>query len=517
MRKILFLFVMTMFLSSCTQDVTQNEDIQSQSEQTTNAVKPGVLQFNSTEDLAAAITEMKASEIIDIKHLRATRAAANMHVGEFVSLRQHLQDQGLRKFTDIELAEIVADSLEYEPEDSLIVDSYMAAILNEEREVQVGDKIYRFVEDGLVMYDVKDKVFFEPNLVDKQIAVEGLSHGQSVDISDVNGVKAQFIKVQYQKEHLLIQDDLISGGGSGSGSGGSLGGGGGTVSYNYDGSIILTNGLKIPTDRIRRATYTKGGGNGSWLAQGVSGLFGLNVTITNNYNSRHRMKLRMYEQDYIIYRAVGMTVRMQKRTLGIWWRKKAQEFRYGWSAIECEYKFPTPTFLDPPKMPNGVPQYNKYPTGMSKKFPFANSKIVLFHVPLVNYDITTGDVNGAMAAGMKKVASSIESWFKDPGNKGLLSNPRGLFTTRDGDRKIVVIFPQGEDVEYGTGREVVKWDKQWFSGNFVIGFSSNLTPGSFNYKNVSFSPAKDVSIIRGRIYGAVKYDNQWRACVIETK
>lgn len=64
--------------------------------------------------------------------------------------------------------------------------------------------------------------------------------------------------------------------------------------------------MKIPKDRIRRATYTKGGGNGSWLAQGLSGWFGLNVTITNNYNKRHRMKLRMYEQDYIIYRAVGI-------------------------------------------------------------------------------------------------------------------------------------------------------------------------------------------------------------------
>lgn len=35
--------------------------------------------------------------------------------------------------------------------------------------------------------------------------------------------------------------------------------------------------------------------------------------------------------------------------------------------------------------------------------------------------------------------------------------------------------------------------------------------------NSSLSPAENVSIIRGPIYGAVKYDNQWRACVIETK
>lgn len=65
------------------------------------------------------------------------------------------------------------------------------------------------------------------------------------------------------------------------------------------------------------------------------------------------MKLRMYEQNYIIHRAVGMTVRMQARRFRIWWRKKAQEFRYGWSAIECEYDMKTPTF-QPPQMPGGV-------------------------------------------------------------------------------------------------------------------------------------------------------------------
>ncbi|WP_301385149.1 hypothetical protein [uncultured Alistipes sp.] len=90
------------------------------------------------------------------------------------------------------------------------------------------------------------------------------------------------------------------------------------------------------------------------------------------------------------------------------------------------------------------------------------------------------------------------------------------FTIRDEDKKIVVIFPQGEEVDYRTGREVVRWDKQWFSGNFTLGFGSNLAGGGFHYKKVSFSPSKDVSIIRGRVYGAVKYNDQWRACVIET-
>lgn len=309
MKKIVFLFVMALYMSSCTQDLTQNEHLQPQSDETTGPVKSGVLHFNSADDLSSTILQMKERQVFDIKHLPATRAAAHALNGEFVSLRQHLIDQGLREFTDAELAEIVADSLEYEPEDSLIVDPYMTAILNGEREVQVGDKICRFVEDGMIMYDVNEKVLFDPNLVEQKLAVESMPHGQSVEIADANGVKAKLVKIDYIKAEQILGDRI--GGGASSSDDSDNAGDNSQAAYNYDGSITLTNGVKIPRDRIRRATYTKGGGNGSWLAKGVSGLFGLNVTITNNYNKRHRMKLRMYEQDYIIYRAVGMTVRMQ--------------------------------------------------------------------------------------------------------------------------------------------------------------------------------------------------------------
>lgn len=174
MKKILLLFVMALYVSSCTQDLTQNENMQPQSDETTAPVKSGVLHFNSVDDLSSTISQMKERQAFDIKHLPATRAAAQALNGEFVSLRQHLLDQGLREFTDVELAEIAADSLEYEPEDSLIVDPYMTAILNGEREVQVGDKICRFVEDGMIMYDANEKVLFDPNLVEQKLAVESM-------------------------------------------------------------------------------------------------------------------------------------------------------------------------------------------------------------------------------------------------------------------------------------------------------------------------------------------------------
>lgn len=227
------------------------------------------------------------------------------------------------------------------------------------------------------------------------------------------------------------------------------------------------------------------------------------------------MKLRMYDQDYILYRAVGMTVRMQQRRLGIWWRKKAQEFRYGWTAIECEYKFNAPAFQEPPQMPNGVPEHDKYPFTMVKPFPFANTDIVLVNVPFANYDVTTGDVNKVLAQGLKLGLNKLNSWYKSSQGQKYRNNPNGIYSAYDRDRKIAVVFPQGEEVAYDEGREVVRWEMNWFSGSFQVGFSNK--GGGWKYDSVKIDQATEVEIKRGRVYGAVKYNNEWRACVIETE
>lgn len=89
------------------------------------------------------------------------------------------------------MRKIVADSLEYEPEDSLIVNPYMTAILNGEREVQVGDKICRFVNEGMVMYDAVDKDKFKLPDIDlalKEMDASKMEQGQTAKLQNA-GVK----------------------------------------------------------------------------------------------------------------------------------------------------------------------------------------------------------------------------------------------------------------------------------------------------------------------------------------
>ena len=110
----------------------------------------------------------------------------------------------------------------------------------------------------------------------------------------------------------------------------------------------------------------------------------------------------------------------------------------------------------------------------------------------------------------------MKKWFDAPENKNTKKYPRGIFTEVD-SKTIRVIYPQGEEKDWNTGREVVKWDAEWFSGDFSVGFAYNSPGGGFKFGSLDVKAAKKVHIVRGQIYGAVKYRNEWRACVTATE
>lgn len=415
----------------------------------------------------------------------------------------------MRYFTDAELAEITAEGLIYEPEDSIIVDPVFSSVLNDRREIQVADSIYRYINDGVLVYEANQEI--DEAKIDKicsKIEGNNLQHREVQMFDDV-----KFIKIEYANPVTKGgSDDLRPYHPTDPPQPDP------EITYNDDKSITLTNNVKIEDKDIRRVTYRKGNGDANWLQKTVSGIFGTNVVAENNFDKTHRMKLRTFAQDYILCSSVGMTVRMQQRKLGIWWRKKADEFRYGWSCIECKYSFDTPAFTNTLPTINGEKPVTKYPTILIKKFPYRNEKIVLFHVPLIEYDVESGDINKVVAAGMKAISSTIIDWLKE--NVSKQNNPRGLYTTDQEDRVVYVTYPQGEDVAYNEGREAVRWSLDWFSGNFEISCLYNLSgSGGNKFKSgiKSFEPNTKIDINRAKMYGAVKYDGKWKACVIATE
>lgn len=78
---------------------------------------PGILAFNSHDDLGRMVSLLKETDSFE---LPMTRAVSK----NFTSLRDELIIQGLREFTETELATIESEGLIYEPEDVLIADPH---------------------------------------------------------------------------------------------------------------------------------------------------------------------------------------------------------------------------------------------------------------------------------------------------------------------------------------------------------------------------------------------------------
>lgn len=491
-------------VASCTvlEDKSQVEKSRLYSESgLTTMVENGVLSFNSMNEFGNTVDALKSGEACGLNIIPATKSDD----GSFVSLRESLVEKGLKEFTDEELAMIQEKGLTYEPEDELIKDPNLIVVLNQDRQVKIGEKVYTFVDVGVIVTDPDEPIDHEAV---SQIG-GSLEHGEAAPVGNKGGY---VVAIDYN------QPTLINGGGNDSpmdfvtdeptdgSAGGSTGGGSGSGGVSTrPSSLKLDDGIVIAESKIRRIEYVKDGGDGSWLTKFVNNLAGTSVLAHNYYDDGHRMVLRMFSQDYIIYRSIGMSLRMQERFLGIWWRKKADEFRYGWTNIECEYTYDAPNPFAP---------LTKSPDVINKNLSNCG-KTAFYYVPFDSYDKESGYIEDVVSSGLE-VQRPVKDSYEDYRGTGFGNNKNSVYTIKfDKDKAYVyVVYPQGEEVAYNTGKEKVRWGYEAFYGNYTAGILGS--GGSWSLKDMSIKSTSTQEIKRGRIYGAVKYDGEWRACVIET-
>ena len=61
------------------------------------------------------------------------------------------------------------------------------------------------------------------------------------------------------------------------------------------------------------------------------------VVCTDYHSKRERIKTKVWNQNYVLYSSIGISVRAQKRRLRIWWANKVDELRLGFSHATFEY------------------------------------------------------------------------------------------------------------------------------------------------------------------------------------
>lgn len=442
-----------------------------------------ILKFANNLEITTLIDKIKTSENFE---LPAQLFGATKSGAEFTSLRESLISKGLQNFTNEELLTIQNEELIYEPDD-YIIDPYFASILNEKREVQVGNQVYRYIEDALLICDIENYHLLDNYTITKS--------GTARSTLDPN---ITCVPMDYHMTEIGDSDGIIYGDGSFQ-----------NITQR-NANLKLADNITIPSTQIRRVSYAQGNGDASLIQKSISGLFGVNVVALNYFDEKHRMKISMYNTDYKIYKSIGMSVRMQKKVFGIWWRKSAQEFRYGWTTIEVEHRFNDDLFINPLELRPTYLLNKDLPSIIESYYPFKQKDITYFQVPLIEYNFTSQDINEAFYKAAKSAVSLLSSYYNAKPDKK--DNEIGYFAP-NGPKKLRLLIPQNEEVAYNIGRERIHWYHEW---KFIVSYTNDFASNMLSVSNLKLdlTPVIESTITRGEVYAAVKYNNEWRAAII---
>lgn len=430
------------------------------------------LSFSSEDELSEYVRD------IDNCNLPSTRQTTS----NFRSLWQVEYEEFMNSLDSKTLTILSDCDLTYEPEDELILDPSFAKILNAKREVKLADKVYRYVREGVLIY--------QEGLSDEYIESLDLSSFRNLPHGDIvscgNGVS--LMKISYahldQDSHYIDIPVTRS-----------------TINAN---GITLGNGVHIAEADVHRLVYDQSSSDANGFAQWISGVFGTNVVAINEFDSKHRITMRAFSQDYGIYRSVGMAIRMQQKVLGSWFRYKAEEIRYGWTGTECSYRF-AGSF--------DVELMNKT-RAVYKNINCYDGVVVFFN--LGSNSVSSNPISSATSIALSSNSSYVNNWITQ--NPTFSQCPRGVAYfnyTRNGNvnvyDKLHLLYPRYEETVYNDRREHVTWDFNWFPTLNV-----SVVDGSSGIENIEMvmPELQEISILRGEFYGAVKYNGQWKACVI---
>ena len=502
MKNLFFFLSLVILLGGCQDSILHPEDALTTPTHTSRdqSCMPRII-ANSEDEVRMLIDLAKSESNFSTR--AASVATISNNEEEFVSLVEAKKKEIMSSLTpeELEIVKNDPDGLELCLEDSVIADIHFAMLLNADREIQVGKTVYKYLPNGIAS---TPEEFISELKTAEEITSNILVTDENAGIPQNIGKNLTFIPTRYiqQKMDRNITDVSVDGGYGGSSSQSSTKpatGGESTAE-----GIVLDNGVTIPSNQIREVNYDDNG-DGSWVHRTWTGFWGKNVLACNNFSSNKRLSLSLYDQNYLIYANIGSSVKMQKRVLGIWWNTKAEEVVHGWETIAIEYKLPKailPTFSNP------FNNQNEYPTCTWNLTPFGKNKELLLTIPFINYDFTTSDLNKAFKAGVKFVWDRANNEIKKLVNND--SKKVGLIIFND--LNTYVVGGPFSIARENTNKLETKYDAQWFPNTYEFGFSYG---SSFKFTPIKLGKDDGVSLYRGCVFGAVKYNGRWLGAKIK--
>ncbi len=389
------------------------------------------------------------------------------------------------------------EDLEFCLSDSVIADIRFAQLLNADREIQVGDTVYKYVKNGVAFTPAKTAAELQDiEALVSDIKATDQSGNTTLKVSDnVSFTPMDYRHMEYVTEREDNFDEATGGGSPMNKEAENL-----TLHFTSFGAQ-LSNGEVIPKSDIREVDFTDGG-DGNWLHKAWTDIWGENVVALIRFKKRRQLNLNFYHQNYRVYSNTGTKLKMQKKVCGIWWNIKAEIMVHGWETATIRYVLPNP--IPPITIDKS---FGNNPTiTTTHTFPFDSKTRMLIKIPFINYNFTTKDLYKAFSVAAKAAFNGASSWAK---SKAGNENNIGLMCEQD--KYTYVIHGPFSRCVYNKRSINSKFDARWFPGEWE--FTSSFA-NKIKLVRIKIPKTDGIEIYRGSVYGAIKYKGKWLAARI---
>jgi hypothetical protein len=386
---------------------------------------------------------------------------------------------------------------DFDIEDDLIQDPSLAALLNEERELIIGDSLYKYTEQGLYFCLQKDKQKLYDYLKKTSPSSKNKLTNRMAEFAQVDEGISLFIPKD--RPFLVVPTPKIP----------------------RQDPFSLKPTPKLVKSNLEISRIDKGGF--------FEKIFGETEVDTEDFGDGHRIKIKFWNQNYFIFSSLGCSARFQKRVkiLGIsgWQKSYANQIELGVNDISYDYNFNVPVYnaskynyenffieINGVKYAGSGKQIIEFPSG-STNFPYAGTSPQEVTVRIFNKDLF--DVkydaykvyNQAVDLAVKQAFKNIVSL--NPAQSALatqIENGEILY-------KVIAVNPLSNKVTIST--QGIKWTNNndnaithYFDFNFLLTYKSDYNNPADYLKGLQGSTK--YTNIRADIYGAALHNNVWK-------
>lgn len=482
--KLLFVLLMIISSASCSDS---NDSVADDNSRNSLDNQKTYLTFSSQFELDVLINQLKYKELEsdNSSDIIKTYTAINPN---FVSLKNRLNQ--IKKKTIItnsgddeadDVEGVTAEEFFFQLKiDTLLSEDFMENVLNEDLMIGVANKVYKITEFGTFIADKSSE-----SKLDEVIAnfdknkVTALGNGlynvtEGIDIQDSYSYIAGVPDLESEETEEFVVPKI------------------GTYAYSFsDYPEANSKAYNINTYGWKSKTF---------LGKVWGSIFGKQPIRGNNFDKKHRVTCELYQVNYFFYKSAGFKVWMQhrKRFLGVkYWKKSTsgvQDLVIGFEEFSGTFEVPTPW--------NNIRQADReFQTNINN----IGYNYIYGYVQRIDFihDWTNSSIIIATQKKLEKRAakifmSQITNRVLEPlkGQSINIQTPKTIYSGFDSGTKKVYL--QGFK-NYGSGSKSIRFSR---AGGFTIIPSNSWVPKPLQVERFSLESAS--------IFGAIKYNNQWR-------